>query len=96
MPPRRRAPSRISSVAAIHGCDVTLARTIALALLALGSTPVLAHASAAPGPASPSHVFAPTRISVAILRAEGFGDRSELARAISLRLPGLTLGQDGE
>ena len=95
--PHHRRSSRIGGVAVIHGFDVDLVRTIALVSLALSSTPALADVGVLRAPASsrPS-VFAPTRISAAVLRAEGFDDRAELERAISLRLPGLVLLADGE
>jgi hypothetical protein len=66
---------------------VVLAPTIALALLAPAQPPgVPADGPGAPA-SSPMHE---TRISTAILRADGF-DRGELERAIQLRLPSLTL-----
>ncbi len=67
--------------------------TIALAVLAWTSAP--APGDTPPGPVV-SRASIVTDISVAILRAEGFGDRDELERAISLRLPDLTLVAFGE
>ena len=67
---------------------MVLASTIALALLA--RTPAPTDPSDGPA-ASPVRE---TRISTAILRADGF-DRGDLERAIRLRLPGLTLVEVG-
>ena len=69
---------------------MVLASTIALALLA--RTPAQpGDPTNGPGSSSPVRE---TRISTAILRADGF-DRGELARAIQLRLPALTLALAG-
>jgi len=70
---------------------VVLASTIALALLALsGALPPGDSFDGAPA----SSPVGETRIQAAILRAEGF-ERDELARAIQLRLPTLTLIEVG-
>ncbi len=80
---------------------MALASTTALALLALTSPPAdAAHVPAgstasAPAPSTAPRAIVPdaphgTRISAAILRAEGF-DRAELVRALQLRLPTLTI-----
>jgi hypothetical protein len=67
---------------------VTIPWTIALALLALNGEP--APGDTRPEPAA-SRAPAGTRIDLAVLAAGGFVDRGELERAISLRLPDLTL-----
>jgi len=68
---------------------VTIPWTIALAVLALNGEP--APGDTRPGPVDPRAPVA-GRIGVAVLRADGFRDHGgELERAISLRLPGLTL-----
>ena len=72
---------------------MTPAWTIALALLALNGEP--APGDTRPGPVDPRAPVA-GRVGVAVLRADGFADRGELERAISLRLPGLTLVALGE
>lgn len=70
---------------------MVLASTIALALLA--RTPAQPPGGPTDGPGASSPVRE-TRISTAILRADGF-DRGELTRAIQLRLPSLTLIEAG-
>ena len=72
---------------------MTIPWTIALAVLAWTSEP--APGDTRPGPVV-SRVPATTDIGVAVLRAEGFGEPDELERAISLRLPDLTLVAFGE
>lgn len=70
---------------------MVLASTIALALLA--RTPAQPPGDPTDGPGASSPVRE-TRISTAILRADGF-DRGELTRAIQLRLPALSLIEAG-
>lgn len=70
---------------------MVLASTIALALLARTPAQPPADPSEGPGPTSPVRE---TRISTAILRADGF-ERGDLERAIQLRLPSLTLVEVG-
>lgn len=72
---------------------MVLVPTIALALLA--RTPAQPPGDPTSGPGAPSaSPVRETRISTAILRADGF-DRGELARAIQLRLPALALVEAG-
>ncbi len=98
---RLAAPPR-SSIASLAARDAPLPGDASLPGVAPAS-PSLALLAApdAPhrgedDPATPSRASLPARVGVIVLRADGFTDRSELERAISLRLPGLTLVAVGE